>query len=40
VFGEGIPEDAAKARLRFYKAALVAFRRVLTLMGMTLPERM
>jgi arginyl-tRNA synthetase len=40
VFGEGIPEDAAKARLRFYKAALVAFRRALHLLGMTLPERM
>jgi arginyl-tRNA synthetase len=40
VFGEGVPEAEAKARLRFYKAALVAFRRVLRLMGMTLPERM
>jgi arginyl-tRNA synthetase len=40
VFAEGTPQDAAKARLRFYRAALVAFRRVLRLMGMSLPERM
>lgn len=40
VFGEGVPADVAKARLRFYKAAQVAFKRVLRLMGMTLPERM
>jgi arginyl-tRNA synthetase len=40
VFGEGVPEDAAKARLRFYKAALTTFRRALHLLGMTLPERM
>jgi arginyl-tRNA synthetase len=40
VFAEGTPPDIAKARLRFYRAALTAFRRVLRLMGMTLPERM
>ncbi len=35
-----VPEDVAKARLRFYKGAKVVFARVLTLMGMTTPERM
>lgn len=40
VFGEGVQEEDAKARLHFYKAALTAFRRVLGLMGMSLPERM
>jgi arginyl-tRNA synthetase len=35
-----VPEDVAKARLRFYRAAQVCFRRVLRLMGMTAPERM
>jgi arginyl-tRNA synthetase len=40
VFAEGTPQDVAKARLRFYRAALTAFRRVLRLMGMTLPDRM
>lgn len=35
-----VPEDVAKARLRFYKAAQVAFHRVLRLMGMSAPERM
>lgn len=40
VFGEGVAEADAKIRLHFYKAALVAFRRVLRLMGMSLPERM
>ncbi len=40
VFGEGVQEEDAKARLRFYKAALTAFRRVLGLMGMSLPDRM
>lgn len=35
-----VPEDVAKARLRFYKAARVVFYRVLRLMGMTAPERM
>jgi arginyl-tRNA synthetase len=40
VFGEGVPDDVARARLRFYRAALTAFNRVLTLMGMSKPERM
>lgn len=40
VFGEGVPEDLAKARLRFYRAAYVTFRAVLSLMGMSKPERM
>lgn len=35
-----VPEDVAKARLRFYRAAKVVFARVLDLMGMTTPERM
>ncbi len=35
-----VPEDVARARLRFYKAAQVVFHRVLRLMGMTAPERM
>lgn len=35
-----VPEDVAKARLRFYKAAQVVFYRVLRLMGMTAPEKM
>lgn len=35
-----VSPDVAKARLRFYRAALVAFKRVLTLMGMTAPEVM
>jgi arginyl-tRNA synthetase len=35
-----VPEDVAKARLRFYKAARVVFYRLLRLMGMTTPERM
>ncbi|MCY3865642.1 MAG: arginine--tRNA ligase [Chloroflexi bacterium] len=35
-----VPVDAAKARLRFYRAAAVAFRRLLRLMGMSAPERM
>ncbi|MBZ0281224.1 MAG: arginine--tRNA ligase [Anaerolineae bacterium] len=35
-----IPADVAKARLRFYRAAQVVFKRVLTLMGMSAPERM
>jgi arginyl-tRNA synthetase len=40
VFGEGVPEDVAKARLRFYRAALVTLRRVLALLGMNLPDKM
>lgn len=35
-----VPEDVAKARLRFYRAAQVALKRVLTLMGMSAPEVM
>ncbi|MGB7340999.1 MAG: arginine--tRNA ligase [Phototrophicaceae bacterium] len=35
-----VPEDVAKARLRFYRAAQVVLHRVLRLMGMTTPERM
>jgi arginyl-tRNA synthetase len=35
-----VPPELAKARLRFYRAAKVVFKRVLTLMGMTAPETM
>lgn len=35
-----VPDDVARARLRFYHAAQVVFKRVLRLMGMTTPERM
>lgn len=35
-----VDTDLAKARLRFYRAAQVVFKRLLTLMGMTAPERM
>ena len=35
-----VPEDLAKARLRFYRAAKVVFNRLLNLMGMSAPERM
>lgn len=35
-----VPPDVAKARLRFYRAAQAAFRRVLLLLGMTAPEHM
>jgi arginyl-tRNA synthetase len=35
-----VPPELAKARLRFYRAAHVVFKRVLTLMGMSAPERM
>lgn len=35
-----VPPDVAKARLRFFRAAQVVFRRVLDLMGMTAPEVM
>lgn len=35
-----VPENVAKARLRFYRAAKTAFARVLNLMGMSAPERM
>jgi arginyl-tRNA synthetase len=40
VFGDNVPEDIAKARLRYYKAAQITFKRVLRLMGMTTPDRM
>ena len=40
VFGEGIDEDVAKSRLRFYRAAQILFKRVLDIMGMSTPERM
>jgi arginyl-tRNA synthetase len=35
-----VPSELAKARLRFYRAAQVVFKRVLDLMGMSAPERM
>jgi arginyl-tRNA synthetase len=35
-----VPPELAKARLRFYHAAQVVFKRALTLMGMSAPERM
>jgi arginyl-tRNA synthetase len=35
-----VPPELSKARLRFYRAAQVVFKRVLTLMGMSAPERM
>jgi arginyl-tRNA synthetase len=35
-----VPPELAKARLRFYRAAQIVFKRVLTLMGMSAPERM
>ncbi len=35
-----VPADVAKARLRFYRAAQIVFKRVLTLMGMSAPEIM
>jgi arginyl-tRNA synthetase len=35
-----VPPELAKARLRFYRAAQVTFKRVLSLMGMSAPERM
>ena len=35
-----VPEDAAKARLRFYRAARIIFQHLLRLMGMSAPERM
>ncbi|MEL6406133.1 MAG: arginine--tRNA ligase [Chloroflexota bacterium] len=40
VLHSDVPEDVAKARLRFYAAARIMFKRVLTLMGMSAPERM
>ena len=35
-----VPPELQKARLRFYRAAQVVFKRVLTLMGMNAPEYM
>ncbi len=35
-----VPEKVARARLRLYRAAKIVFKRVLTLMGMSAPERM
>jgi len=35
-----VPLETGKARLRFYRAAKVVFRRVLDLMGMSAPETM
>lgn len=40
VLHSDVPEDVAKARLRFYRAAQSVFHRLLTLMGMSAPERM
>lgn len=40
VLGVDVPPELAAARLRFFKAAQVAFRRTLRLMGMTTPEVM
>jgi arginyl-tRNA synthetase len=40
VLGEDVPEDVAKARLRFYRAAQTVLQRVLALMGMSAPEYM
>jgi arginyl-tRNA synthetase len=40
VLNEDVPPDLAKARLRFYRAAQVVFRRTLKLMGMSAPEYM
>jgi arginyl-tRNA synthetase len=40
VFHSEVPEDVARARLRFYRAAKVVFYRLLTLMGMSAPEVM
>ncbi len=40
VFHSDVPQDVAKARLRFYRAAQVSLRRVLDLMGMSAPEVM
>ncbi|MBZ0310389.1 MAG: arginine--tRNA ligase, partial [Anaerolineae bacterium] len=35
-----VPADVARARLRFYRMANLVFARVLSIMGMTAPERM
>jgi arginyl-tRNA synthetase len=40
VFGDGVPPEVAKARLRFYRSVQITLRRALRLMGMSTPERM
>ena len=40
VFHSEVPEDVARARLRFFRAAKVVFARLLTMMGMSAPEVM
>lgn len=40
VLHSDVPEDVAKARLRFYRAAQIAIKRTLDLMGMNAPEVM
>jgi arginyl-tRNA synthetase len=40
VLHSDVPPEVAKARLRFYRAAQIAFKRVLGLMGMSAPDRM
>jgi arginyl-tRNA synthetase len=40
VFGDNVSPDVAKARLRFYQVTQTVLQRVLTLMGMSAPERM
>ena len=40
VFGDQVSPELAKARLRFYQAAQTVFKRALTLLGMSAPERM
>lgn len=40
VLSSEVPEEVARARLRFYRAAQITFAYVLKLMGMSAPERM
>ncbi len=40
VFHSEVPEDVARARLRFYRAAKTVFHRLLRLMGMSAPDFM
>ncbi len=40
VFSEGVDDDLARARLKFYQAVQIGFKRVLDLMGMSAPEHM
>ncbi|MGB1250032.1 MAG: arginine--tRNA ligase [Candidatus Promineifilaceae bacterium] len=40
VMGDGVSAELSVARLRFYKAAMVLMARVLSLMGMSAPDRM